>query len=221
MQCLRLTAVTPACLVFLAFIHASPGGAQQYRWGLEVGIAAMNAYPRHLEDGCRDGQGVAPSAHAHFRPHWLISVEAGASVQFAVGGSEIIDCGGLVLPPLPGTTRTVRDYDATRSSNSLTTEGRLVVTPTGKGSSTLRLIGGAATYPGNGVYAWILGLGMHASGSRGGLIIDAERWWVGTRYMHGIVEYGPDLSVTWHERAVEREWERLWQLRVGFRIWSR
>lgn len=200
---------------------SSDAGAQQYRLGVDVGVAALSAYPVHIEAGCRRGRGLAPHAHLHYRPHWLFGIEAGGSYQVGVGGSTVTDCGRVWLLPVPGTEQVVTTNGAKRREANLAAEGRLVLTPTGQRPATVRLVSGAVTYPGNSVRGWIAGLGMHVRNSWGGVIVDGERWWLGTRHTTYRVTYAASGGGDWQPLESSRTWETLWQVRLGVLLWSR
>lgn len=97
----------------------SAGAAQQYRWGVDIGMAGMTSYPRHLSR-CIESAGLAPSARAHFRPHRLVRFEVGASMQFVLSSENVTDC-GFFPPVLPGMTRTVAAGLHTRRTADLVT----------------------------------------------------------------------------------------------------
>lgn len=197
-----------------------PASAQQYRWGFDLGLDVMSGYPSSIEPPCTNGRGLGPSARAHYRPHRLLSLEAGISYQVALGDVVAIDCGRRWIPPF-GTPQSFREHDVAPRDASLTTEGRIVLTPTGDRPASLRAIGGGVLYAANPVRGWLVGAGIEVRRAWGGIILDLERWHVGTPYTAGTATLYEDGSV---DRRVESEgtdWDSHWQLRVAFLLGSR
>jgi hypothetical protein len=96
-------------------------------------------------------------------------------------------------------------------------EARVVLTPVGsEENGVLRVIGGGAWYAARSSPAWILGLGYRRPGAWGGLVVDIERWNVGVAYDLERFRIGAPREPL----GEGREWQRFWQVRLGFTLWS-
>ena len=212
MNRVRIGATWAAVAFALAPISARTLHAQQPRTGVTAGLAFATQYPDRFQVSCGNPVGAAPFVQAHHRIHRFLTAELGISAQIQVppGTYCVVDA----IPLMDGDV--VRAYRSTTGSVSLAGEARIVLTPVGSESGMLRVIGGGAWYPARSSPAWILGLGYGRPSAWGPLVLDIERWNVGVAYDLERFRAGAP-----RERLGEgREWQRFWQIRVGFTLWS-
>ncbi len=205
--------VTRAAVAFaLALISARALHAQQPRTGVTAGLAFATQYPDRFQEGCGNPVGAAPFVQAHHRIHRFMTAELGISAQIQVppGNYCVVDA----IPLMDGDV--VRAFRSTAGSVSVAGEARIVLTPVASEDGMLRVIGGGAWYPARSSPAWIFGLGYRLPSSWGALVLDIERWNVGVAYDLERFRIGaPRESL-----GEGREWQRFWQIRVGFTLWS-
>lgn len=195
-----------------ALLGAAPASAQIPGTSLTVGLAVSSQYPDRFQPGCGDPFAAAPSIRGHQRLSGWLTAELGISglLQLPPGAYCTVD-------PLPLEDGQVyRDYSPSRGSLSLAGEGRLVLTPFHVSGSPVRLIGGGAWFVARNTPAWIVGAGFRPMSRWGAMVVDIERWSVGAAY---------DLE-RFHAGAPRehlgegREWQALWQVRIGLTVWS-
>lgn len=205
---LILTATTLPTALITGFSHA-----QEARTGLTVGVGFATQYPDRFQEGCGNPASVAPSARAHHRVHDLLTAELGVSGHIQIPPGQY--CSVDAIPLMDGDL--VRSYEAGRSSVSVTAEARLVFTPVTLEDGTVRLIGGGAWYPARNTPAWIVGAGYRPFTRWGAFVLDVERWHVGVAY-----ELERFRTAAPRERVGGgREWQALWQFRLGMTVWSK
>ncbi|MGH7467924.1 MAG: hypothetical protein ACRENP_08045 [Longimicrobiales bacterium] len=212
MHRVRMGVTGPAVAFALALISARALHAQQPRTGVTPGLAFASQYPDRFQEGCGNPVGAAPFVQAHHRIHRFLTAELGISAQIQVPPDPY--CVVDAIPLRDGDV--VRDFPSTTGNVSMAGEARIVLTPVGSEDSIHRVIGEGAWYPARSSPAWILGLGYRRPNSWGAQILDIERWNVGVAYDLERFRIGaPRESL-----GEGREWQRFWQLRVGFTLWS-
>lgn len=207
-----LSIVWCACALSIAGTF-TPGElrAQSRMWALDAAINYSWDYPDRLQDGCGDTAGLMPSMRATYAGNALLAAEAGVGIQFQIPRRASRPC-GVSIPPLPGDEQRVVDID--RSNTSLVSELRIVLVPVRSSIRSWRLIGGGSYYFSGGLPAWIVGTGYTHQTAIGRIVIDLERWNVGTRYDLERFEPNAPDPVVGHGR----EWHRFWHVRLGFAI---
>jgi hypothetical protein len=215
----RAGTIAFAVLLVVGFVPRV--NAQVPRFSVDASLAFLSSYPERLVEGCGHAAGVSPSIRLQYRANRLLSAEVGVSGQVQVP-PDAGPCDILIPLPLPGQTYVVRTFDAAPSNTSGTLEARAVLTPVANAAGTLRLLGGMAWYPGRSAEAWMVGAGLRPRTTWGAVVLDVERWQVGSSYRRVRVRYGSSVSnPTVETLGSGREWGGHWQYRLGFAIWTR
>jgi len=201
-----------AVAIVLLVSIGRPLDAQQPRMGVTAGLGFATQYPDRFQEGCGNPAGAAPFAQAQHRIHRLVSAELAISAQIQIPPGPY--CTVDEVPLMEGDV--VRDFRSSTGSVSLTGEARVVLTPVTSEGGTLRVIGGGAWYLTRSSPAWIVGLGYRRPSTWGALVLDIEQWNVGVAYDLERFRTG-GLREPLGEG---REWQRFWQIRVGFTLWS-
>jgi hypothetical protein len=205
---LNIAGVVVACIAGLMLAANVP--AQEPRTTATLGLAVSTQFPDRVQAGCGNLAAAAPSVRVHQRLHRIVSAELGIA-----GAFRLASCSSADLVPLQD-GEVFRNYDTPRGKVSLSTEGRIVLTPLGNEDGALRLIGGGAWFPVSGSPAWIVGAGFRPPRSWGAFVFDVEYWNVGVAY---------DLERFRSNAPREflsdgREWQGFLQVRAGLTIWS-